>query len=96
MAEQDTPNCFQATVRGRVQGVGFRVYTRDCAQRRQVTGWVKNQPDGSVQVYAEGDEMALTDFLTDLYRGPILSHVRDIDLEWNRADRRFQQFEIIR
>ncbi|MBL8829940.1 MAG: acylphosphatase, partial [Planctomycetaceae bacterium] len=39
---------------GRVQGVGFRVTTRSIAQRFAVTGWVRNLPDGSVELLAEG------------------------------------------
>lgn len=48
---------------GRVQGVGFRFTTQRIAQQFEVTGWVKNLPDGSVQVVVEGEKQELRDFL---------------------------------
>ncbi len=87
---------FHAVVRGRVQRVGFRVYTRDSAREHQVNGWVRNLGDGTVEVYGEGDEMALTEFLTDLHRGPVLSHVTDIDIEWKEVAPSFDSFSILR
>ncbi len=94
--EEDTPNCFHGVVHGRVQRVGFRVFTREAARRHSVTGWVRNLPNGCVEVHAEGDEIPLTELLTDLYCGPILSHVTDIELEWKRVDAEFESFDIIR
>ncbi len=46
---------FKVTVYGRVQGVSFRYYTRREATNRGLTGWVRNEMDGSVKVVAEGD-----------------------------------------
>jgi acylphosphatase len=48
---------------GRVQGVGFRVTTRSIAEQFAVTGWVRNQPDGSVELVAEGTVAELDRFL---------------------------------
>lgn len=45
---------------GRVQGVGFRATARDCAQRLALAGWVRNEPDGSVLMEAQGDEDTLS------------------------------------
>lgn len=73
--EQNSDNHFRGVVFGRVQGVGFRVFARQAALRHGITGWVKNLPNGRVEIFAEGEELALTEFLTDLYRGPVLSHV---------------------
>jgi len=89
-------NCFHGIVRGRVQGVGFRVFAREAAYQHKVNGWVRNRPDGTVEIMAEGDEMALTDFLTDLYKGPVLSHVQDIDLDWRDITPAHERFEILR
>lgn len=49
-------------IRGRVQGVGFRWYVREAAVRSGITGWVRNEPDGSVSVEAEGSPEALDRF----------------------------------
>lgn len=93
---EDTPNCFHGVVHGRVQRVGYRVFTREAARRHSITGWVRNLSNGCVEVYAEGDEIALTELLTELYRGPILSHVTEIDLDWKQVEVEFQSFDIIR
>jgi acylphosphatase len=95
-AEESTHNCFHGIIRGRVQGVGYRVFAREAANRLSVTGWVRNLPNGNVEIMAEGDEIVLTEFLTDLYRGPILSHVADIALEWETRPSQHSTFEILR
>lgn len=51
---------------GRVQGVGFRYTAREVAQECRVVGWVRNLPDGRVELVAEGSEEALTRFLDQI------------------------------
>ncbi|MFG0244615.1 MAG: acylphosphatase [Phycisphaerales bacterium JB052] len=51
---------------GRVQGVGFRARARTAASRFPVTGWVRNEPDGTVMLEAQGTETDLRAFLDDL------------------------------
>lgn len=53
---------------GRVQGVGFRMRACSCANRLPVTGWVRNEPDGTVMLEAQGTESDLNTFLTKLRR----------------------------
>ncbi len=57
-------------VKGRVQGVGFRFFTVRAARRHDVSGWVRNLPDGSVEVQAQGTASSLESFREDLNRGP--------------------------
>jgi acylphosphatase len=52
--------------KGHVQGVGFRITALNVAQRHQVTGWVRNLPDGRVQLLAEGQSEVLDNFLAEL------------------------------
>lgn len=92
----DTPNSFHAIIRGRVQGVGFRVFTREAALRLGLTGWVRNLPTGEVEVQAEGDENTLTELLTELSAGPPWSHVSDIDIQWAHTSERCDHFRIRR
>ncbi len=94
--EEEQPNCFHAVVRGRVQRVGYRIFCREAAIRHGIRGWVRNRPNGTVEVHAEADELALTEFLTDLYRGPVLAHVSDIRLDWQTVDPKFDSFDILR
>ncbi len=66
---------FRATVRGRVQGVGFRYFVLRRAQLLNLTGWVANRPDGSVEVVAEGESSQLEELLELLRHGPVGSYV---------------------
>ncbi len=63
---------------GRVQGVGYRYFTRDKALKAGVTGWVMNLPDGKVEAEIQGSENVLIDFLSVLRKGPPIGFVRDI------------------
>lgn len=89
-------NVFHALVRGKVQGVGFRVFTRAAALRHRCTGWVRNLADGRVEVYAEGTELALTELLTEIHKGPPWGHVADIEVEWFHRDATHDNFVITR
>lgn len=61
---------LEARITGRVQGVGFRYFTTQQARRLGIDGWVRNEPDGSVRVVAEGPADALDAFLERLHHGP--------------------------
>jgi acylphosphatase len=61
---------LEATVRGRVHGVGYRYFAISRAMRLGLTGWVSNEQDGSVRVVAEGPRADLDDLLTELREGP--------------------------
>ena len=65
-------------VRGRVQGVGFRYYTAKTAARHQVTGWVMNLSDGSVQACFEGDEEQVRAMVEWCRRGPDQAQVEEL------------------
>jgi acylphosphatase len=69
-------------VTGRVQGVGFRFTAVDAARRLGVHGWVRNQPDGSVEVLAEGERPAVEGLVRFLHRGPPGAWVEDVALRW--------------
>ena len=94
--EAMTQNTFHAVIKGKVQGVGYRVFAMQSARHHGVRGWVRNREDGTVELHAEGDELVLTEFLTDLYRGPIMGHVADIDIVWSTAEQTHSGFEIRR
>jgi acylphosphatase len=74
-----------ATVRGHVQGVGFRWYVQRTAARLELTGWVANTPDGAVRVVAEGATEDLGALLESLRRGPPSAHVSAVDVRWAEA-----------
>ena len=64
-------------VKGVVHGVGFRWYVRRTAMRHDLTGYVKNLPDGNVYCEVEGDESMINAFISELKAGPPLSHVTE-------------------
>ncbi len=71
-----------AFVTGRVQGVGFREFTRREARRLGVGGYVRNLPDGRVEVVADGGGRALESLVSVLRAGPPGAWVRDVHVEW--------------
>lgn len=85
---------IEATVYGRVQGVGFRYATYNRATQLHLTGWVSNRPDGSVRVVAEGGERELALLATWLREGPTAAHVELVDLDWLDATGEFSNFTI--
>lgn len=78
MSGSPTPECARFRVTGRVQGVFFRDSTRATAQRLGITGWVRNLPDGAVEVLACGEPAALDGLEEWLWRGPDQARVEDV------------------
>ena len=68
-------------VSGRVQGVFYRAHTVDVARRLGLTGWVRNLPDGRVEIVAEGEEDALEKLRVWCRQGPPLAQVREVVCE---------------
>lgn len=68
-------------VTGKVQGVFFRASTREEAQRLGLRGWVRNEPDGTVRIEAEGDEQALDQLVAWCQHGPAQAQVNDVTVQ---------------
>jgi len=83
-----------AIVRGQVQGVNFRSSTQDQATRLGLAGWVRNRPDGAVEVVAEGPRPALEQLLAFLQHGPRAASVSQVEPAWRPATQSFQPFEV--
>lgn len=81
-------------VTGLVQGVGYRHGTYLRANALQLSGWVKNLPDGRVEAVFEGPRDILQEMLAWCHQGPPLSNVRAVDETWKEAAGRFGSFEI--
>mgnify|MGYP001160753369 FL=1 len=83
---------LKARVYGKVQGVWFRKYTLDCANRFGIVGTVKNLRDGTVLVHAMGKN--LEEFKKYLNIGPPNSDVNKIDFSWDTSKMEFSEFKI--
>ena|SRR5215210_1546508 len=70
-----------ARIRGRVQGVGFRYEARARAASRGIAGWIRNEPDGSVEAVLEGEAADVDSMVEWLRRGPSGARVDDIAVE---------------
>ena len=71
----------RAIVSGRVQGVSYRASTASEARRLAVTGWVRNRPDGTVELEAEGPPEQIAALLGWCKRGPSFARVTDVAVE---------------
>jgi acylphosphatase len=76
---------LDATVRGRVQGVGYRVFALREAGYLDLDGFVANEADGSVRVVAEGARRRLEDLLVRLEEGPPAAIVERVSARWEPA-----------
>jgi len=84
------------TIEGRVQGVFFRTSTLDQAARLGLKGWVRNCPDGSVEVVAEGERKKIDSLVDWCRHGPPGAHVRNVRLQWENFQNEFSDFRIRR
>jgi acylphosphatase len=80
-------------IQGWVQGVGFRYAARKTAFQYGITGFVRNLPDGSVYIEAEGPEAAVEEFITWCHTGPARSQIRSVTIEGGSL-REFKDFII--
>jgi acylphosphatase len=74
------------TIRGRVQGVGYRAWVAHTARQRALGGWVRNRKDGSVEAVFTGSTEAVMKMVADCRRGPTLAQVDSIDDRSGNAD----------
>ena len=79
---------------GRVQGVAYRSYAEKHAARLGITGWVRNLPDGRVEVLAEGPATQIEDFLERLKEGPRLARIDSFDVRHEPSTGEFRGFRI--
>ncbi len=85
---------LHAIFRGIVQGVGFRFFVEKKAKEFGIKGFVRNLPDGTVEVMAEGDKDTLERFFNEIKDGPPLASVTSIDYEYIDKEGGFRDFEI--
>ena len=87
-------NRLHIIVSGRVQGVFFRSNTQKQARKLNLTGWVKNNPDGTVEIIAEGSQEALKKFEAWCRKGPMLARVDEIKVKKEPSTGEFTSFSL--
>jgi len=83
-------------IEGRVQGVFFRASAQAEASRLGLTGWVRNRPDGAVEIVAEGERKKLDDLIAWCRHGPRGAEVENVRIEWKKFSGEFSAFRITR
>lgn len=86
---------MQVYYSGRVQGVGFRYTVRTVAQGFEVTGTVRNLPNGGVELLAEGVESELEAFRNAIRESGLDALIQHENVNWGEAENNFRGFEIV-
>jgi len=81
-------------ISGLVQGVLFRAYTKDEAEKRSLAGWVKNRWDGRVEAVFEGRKDDIDRMVNWLYKGPPHAQVREVEVSWEDPTGNFDTFSV--
>lgn len=83
-------------IHGRVQGVGYRYFAFEAARRLGLVGFVKNEPDGTVSLEAEGPKETLAALVATCKKGPPGGRVTSVELTFGPSTGAFVRFEILR
>ena len=83
-------------VTGRVHGVWFRDFVKKNAIVLNLSGWVRNNPDGTVGAAVEGEEEIINRLIAKIKIGSPLSKVEDVTVNWQPFENKFNSFKIIR
>lgn len=79
---------------GRVQGVGFRYTAERLALDLKLTGWVRNTPDGRVEIVCEGPKAAIEKLIEQIRSGPLGPHIRKTQCDWLPPTGEFKDFTV--
>ena len=85
---------IECIVTGRVQLVLYRDFAQRRAWKHNLAGFVKNLPDGSVQVIAQGDEATLKQYVEELEKGSMFSRVENVSVSWRESTKDYDGFSI--
>lgn len=88
--------CAHVTISGKVQGVYYRLETRDQAIALRVKGWVKNLPDGRVEGFFEGDREKVEALVAWCRQGPPRAAVSEVKVKWEECRGDFDDFKVAR
>lgn len=88
------PMEIQCVVQGAVQGVGYRDFIDAHAKAYGLTGWIRNMPNGDVEVVLQGTPEMLRSSIEVMHEGSVLARVDAVMVEWRAAEKVFDSFNI--
>ncbi len=88
--------CAHLTIKGNVQGVGYRYFALQWAQKLGLCGWVRNNWEGSVETEVEGDRSAVEVFIAQMKIGPRSGHVSEVRVEYKPYEATYTSFDVTR
>lgn len=94
MIKKDDLAAFHAIAQGRVQGVYYRIFASRNATQLNLTGYVRNLPDRTVEIYAEGETKQLEKLIERLKNGPPGARVDDFSQVWSKYSGKYHDFKI--
>mgnify|MGYP001472872986 CR=1 FL=1 len=81
-------------IQGQVQGVFFRHQTQQLATKLNITGWIRNNSDGTVEGIFQGEEKVLKEILAFCNKGPAMAHVDKVTVQWEEVTNEYLEFTI--
>ena len=81
-------------ISGDVQGIGFRFSTIQVARDLKLTGWVRNNPESTVEIIAEGEEESLENLIAWAKEGPKPAKVANVKIDWQKPTGDFDSFDV--
>ena len=83
------------SIYGEVQGTGFRIWTREQAHKFSLSGWTRKASDGSIEIFAQGEEEKINDFVSFCWDGPNMAFIDEVLVKDAKADDSISSFEIL-
>lgn len=85
---------YKIIINGDVQGVFYRHFAKKEAKKLKISGWIKNNQDGSVEAYIQGDDGQIEQFIDWAHRGSPMATVRNVKVTTLEEEIKFSSFEI--
>ncbi|MCA9359166.1 acylphosphatase [Candidatus Kaiserbacteria bacterium] len=86
---------IHCVVSGKVQGVAYRAYVQESATELEIVGYVKNLPDGTVEVVGQAMPDTLKEFVEYLYEGSLTAKVESVAIDWRTVSKTFSEFSLL-
>ena len=83
------------SVYGEVQGTGFRTWSKEQAEKLNLSGWTRKASDGSIEIFSQGDEEKINDFVSICWDGPNMAFIDEVLVKDTNPDDSFSGFEIL-